>query len=89
VCDSCGGRGQYVNPAIDADGLTSEDFEEAGDDFRHDYFAGHYDVRCEECGGEKVVPVPDTADGKRMVDSLLSERHYWDGIEAQERAMGA
>lgn len=89
VCGSCDGRGQYVNPAIDADGLTAEDFEEAGEDFRHDYFAGHYDVRCEECEGRRVVPVPDTDDGKRMVDSLLSERHYDDHIEAMERAMGA
>lgn len=89
VCETCGGRGTYVNPSIDADGLTSEDFEEQGEEFTEMYFGGGFDVRCGECQGEKVVPVPTTGDGQRMVDELMSERHYDDGIEAQERAWGA
>lgn len=57
VCDRCGGHGHHVNPAIDGNGLSQEDMDDP--DFMDGYMAGHYDVRCEECGGEKVVPVAD------------------------------
>jgi hypothetical protein len=56
VCPLCEGRGQYVNPSIDAHGLTAEDFED--EDFSESYRRGDYNVRCTLCGGEKVVPVP-------------------------------
>jgi hypothetical protein len=61
VCPKCEGRGKHVNPNIDDNGLTAEDFEEAGDSFREDYMAGVYDVTCEMCGGVNVVPVVDLA----------------------------
>ena len=57
ICDRCRGNGTHDHPAF-SNGLTSEDFEE-DPDFREEYLAGRYDVRCEECGGEGKVAVPD------------------------------
>ena len=56
VCPRCEGRGTHVNPAVDGNGLSAEDFDELGDDFRDDYFGGVYDVACSECHGQRVVP---------------------------------
>lgn len=55
-CLTCDGRGTHVNPSVDCDGLTGEDFYE-DPDFMEDYFSGHYDVTCYGCGGNNVVPV--------------------------------
>lgn len=58
VCRLCGGRGSHVNPSIDADGLTADDF--ANDpDFEESYFRGDYDVTCNACHGDRVVPEID------------------------------
>lgn len=59
VCPRCEGRGTHVNPNVDGNGLSAEDFDEAGPEFREDYMAGVYDVPCDECGGQRVVAVPD------------------------------
>lgn len=59
VCDVCGGKGTHVNPSIDSHGITADEWAEWDDDDREDYFSGAYDVECYECGGEKVVPVPN------------------------------
>ena len=56
VCPTCEGRGSHVNPSIDCDGLTQEDFYD-DPDFAEEYFSGRYDVACYECGGSCVVPV--------------------------------
>jgi hypothetical protein len=56
VCPRCEGRGTHVNPAVDGNGLTAEDIDEQGPDFLEDYLGGVYDVQCEECGGQRVVP---------------------------------
>jgi len=58
VCDRCRGKGTHVNPNIDGNGLTAEDFAE-DPDFKEDYFSGVYDVTCQECEGLRVVPVLD------------------------------
>lgn len=55
VCPTCEGRGSHVNPGIDAEGLSAEDFAE-DPDFEESYFRGDYDVPCAECGGARVVP---------------------------------
>lgn len=70
VCDTCEGKGRHVNPSIDCDGLTFEDFAE-DPDFAEKYFGGAYDVPCYECSGRRVVPVlANEADRK-----LLLKRH--------------
>jgi hypothetical protein len=58
VCGTCNGRGKHVNSSIDAHGITPEEFAE-DPDFRQSYFRGDYDVPCNECGGQRVVPEPD------------------------------
>lgn len=55
VCPTCRGKGTHVNPSIDAHGITSEEMDDLGDDFREDYISGHYDVLCAECNGLRVV----------------------------------
>ncbi len=56
VCDRCDGFGVHTNPAIDGNGLTSMDIERLGGmDFLEEYLNGDYDVRCEKCGGNRVI----------------------------------
>lgn len=50
ICPTCEGRGSYVNPSIDSNGLTREDFDE-DPFFEEDYLSGIYDVVCKECRG--------------------------------------
>ncbi len=59
VCFRCNGKGTHVNPAVDGNGLSAEDFDEAGPEFRDDYMAGVYDVTCYQCDGKRVLEVPD------------------------------
>lgn len=59
VCGRCRGEGKHTNPAIDGNGITSEEMYELGDEFREDYLNGVYDVLCEECKGERVILKPD------------------------------
>ena len=58
VCYVCDGQGKYVNPSIDAGGLTQEDFSE-DPYFAEDYWSGVYDVTCEACHGNNVIAVID------------------------------
>lgn len=73
TCESCDGKGKYVNPNIDRNGLTYEDFDEDPD--LHDmYFSGGFDVRCEECQGQRVSPVfaGDHRTGQ-LIESMVAE----------------
>ena len=54
VCPVCDGEGKTVNPNIDANGLTADDFNE-DPDFREDYMSGMYDITCAACHGKRVV----------------------------------
>jgi predicted methyltransferase len=58
VCPTCDGRGIHVNPSIDCNGLTRDDFDE-DPDFLNEYLGGMYDVTCYECDGNNVVPIID------------------------------
>ena len=58
VCPVCRGNGKHVNPAIDAGGLSAEDFHD-DPDFAGDYMSGVYDVTCNRCGGKRVVDAVD------------------------------
>lgn len=85
VCPTCNGHGKHVNPSIDCDGLTAEDFDN-DPDFRGDYLRGTYDVTCYECGGRNVVKsVDEDACGPELL-KLWHEQQY--EIDA-ERRMGA
>ena len=72
VCERCRGKGRHVNPNVDGQGLSREDFDEQGPEFEEDYFAGHYDTTCEACRGLRVVDVVDEA---QLTPEQLAEWH--------------
>lgn len=76
VCPTCDGKGTHVNPSIDCDGLSREDFD-ADPDFAEEYMAGRYDQQCNGCGGRRVVPVMNE---DRVKPELLKQ------IKAEQRA---
>lgn len=87
VCGTCDGRGSHVNPSIDADGISSEEWaHEWGDEDRDAYLSGAFDVACAECGGARVVPVPDPDRNPAELLALLAERDEDRAQDARERA---
>lgn len=61
ICSRCDGEGSHVNPSIDGNGISAEEFmgPDWDDDEREMYFSGGYDVACEAgCTNGKVL-VPD------------------------------
>lgn len=92
VCPTCNGKGTHVNPSIDYNGLTREDFDE-DPDFEEGYFNGAYDVACYQCKGKRVVPVINRSACDPEVLKYLDEqeeerqRDAWE--RAAEMAMGA
>ena len=54
VCPVCNGEGTTVNPDIDANGLTHEDFYD-DPDLREDYMSGLYNIICRACEGKRVI----------------------------------
>ena len=55
VCELCDGRGKHVNPSIDSNGITRDEFDEDRD-FSDAYLRGDYDVSCYRCAGRRVEP---------------------------------
>lgn len=82
VCPTCNGKGKHVNPSIDCNGLTAEDFAE-DPDFAESYISGMYDVPCYGCDGRRVVPVVDE---ERTPRDLLAKLHQKWQDEADYRA---
>lgn len=91
VCDTCEGKGVYVNPSIDAHGLTRDDFD-ADPDFEEDYVNHRFDVPCAICRGERLVPVIDEEANPKELVALVQAREQdaWDDArqETREREMG-
>ena len=73
VCPVCDGRGSYVNPSIDAHGISAEQMAELGDEFAEDYRSGLYNIPCELCRGSNVVPVPMNNRIREMLRELAEE----------------
>ena len=87
ICPVCNGKGSFVNPSIDSQGLSSEDMQEEG--FREDYFGGSYDQTCSSCNGNRVILVPrDETEMEDINQTLQDEADYRAEIDA-ERRMGA
>lgn len=92
VCTRCEGHGTHLNPAIGEHAYSVEEFNEAFDDeeSREQYFkrGGIYDVKCEECDGDRVVPVVDEArltnDQKKVFAEF--EKQEQENYEADEEA---
>ncbi|MFI5222641.1 MAG: hypothetical protein ACHQX3_00100 [Nitrospirales bacterium] len=88
VCPTCDGKGKHVNPAIDSHGISPEEFDE-DPGFREDYFSGLYDMRCVECGGNRVVPVPcGTPAQMETIERAIREDALYRAECAAERRMG-
>jgi hypothetical protein len=88
VCGVCDGRGEYVNPAIDAHGLTRDDFD-ADPDFYEDYRSGVYNIRCEGCEGRATVPVPTNEAHMLALSATADWRAYALAEREAEARMGA
>lgn len=54
VCKVCDGKGQHINPSIDCNGITAEEFDD-DPTFKMDYFEGIYDQVCNGCNGRTTV----------------------------------
>ena len=88
VCERCEGRGHHVNPSIDGNGLPTE--YQNDPEFMEEYMSGQYDVPCEECAGNRVVPAieRETEAGQWLVEHYKFE--YQTRLEYEaERRMGA
>lgn len=95
VCPHCEGEGSQVNPSIDGNGLSSEDFAD-DPDFEEAYFSGAYDIPCMECHGQRVIPVVDVSSCSFGQKRLLVEQRQYnregaitEAEMAAERRMGA
>jgi len=93
VCGLCQGTGKVVDPNIDCDGLSPEDFEDS--DFEESYHAGAYDITCPQCKGLRVVPEVDAEQLPKGLKVLYNAHRDWQGDEADyaaeraaERRMG-
>ncbi len=88
LCPTCDGKGKHVHPAIDAHGISSEEFAEDRQ-FFDDYRRGVYDVPCYECHGRRVIPVPNAAHIRFTLQRMREVRDRWIAEEEAERRMGA
>jgi len=94
VCGTCNGEGKHVNAAIDAHGISAEEWERDWDpDERDGYLNGDYDVPCVECHGRTTVPTPNLdalpPAARKLVDEALESHHDGCAIQAAEMRMGA
>lgn len=94
VCHECDGRGSYVNPDIDRNGISSHEFYE-DPEFANYYFSGAYDVECAGCMGMRVQPkvITDelTDEQKQFLEDLddkLEADYEFARIQEWERRMG-
>lgn len=82
VCPTCNGVGRYTNPAIDAHGISEEEWTyEWSDEEREAYLNGGYDIACMTCGGDRVTLVVDEHANspeivQRVNDSIAEYRAY-------------
>jgi hypothetical protein len=85
VCPTCRGKGEHMNPAIDAGGI----FERHEDDYDPEtgedrYARGDYSVPCWTCHGKRVVP---ELDRKNVDDEVLARVEAWEQAEADFRTV--
>lgn len=89
VCPRCDGSGSHVNPNIDGNGITGEEMDQLGEEFRENYMSGFYDVTCEECHGRNVIEEIDrdqlTPKMLKRLEDMEREEAYWRQEEESER----
>lgn len=91
ICTTCNGRGRHVNPSVDSNGISAEEFAE-DPDFAEQYRRGDYDVTCYGCGGKRVQPMLDidkiTKELHARIDKHLEEREAYRRERVNEIARG-
>lgn len=96
VCYVCEGRGSYVNPDIDRQGLDPSEMDE---EFAESYYEGSFDITCRYCEGRRVVLeiVSDHPDVNPQLLKLVIEeqeeqakleREHMAEVQAEQRALG-
>jgi len=90
MCDVCDGRGHHVNPSIDSHGISMQEFND-DPDFADSYWRGDYDVPCAQCGGKRVIAIPnvDDLDGLAFYDEAVGQHFDYIAEREAERRMGA
>jgi len=83
VCGTCNGAGSHVNPSIDSNGLSAEDFAD-DPDFEHDYFSGAYDIPCNECGGRRVTATSSDPRFEKVVNDAWRDAYEDERIRRAE-----
>ena len=93
VCPTCDGRGSYVNPSIDAHGITSDEWAEWDHEEQDIYTSGGYDVTCEECRGRTtVLAVDEKRCSKKLLEIYRDQQEDLSNMYAEmdaERRFGA
>lgn len=97
VCDVCEGKGKHVDPAIDAHGITEDEYSTWSIDEQEAYFHGGYDIDCMTCKGRRVLAVinEDAIVNPVLIKELvayneqLRENDESESIARHERMMGA
>ncbi len=98
ICGACNGEGHVCHPAFE-NGITQSEMAEWHEDEIRHYFAGEYDVNCEECKATGKVRILDpsrmTFAQKREAVLIRQEareeamaRREMDADVRAERAMG-
>lgn len=74
VCGRCNGKGTHVNPSIDGNGITSDEWNgpDWSEEDKENYMSGFYDVSCFECHGKRVVLTVD----EDRCDKALMKAYY-------------
>jgi len=85
VCSVCNGEGKHVNPSIDCDGISAEQFHD-DPDFHDEYMSGTYDVTCYRCKGRTTEQVVDWDQVPATVRAAYDDEQQ---LLAQDRAMEA
>lgn len=90
VCNRCQGFGTHLNPSIGQHAYSMEEFQESfpEDEDKEEYFrrGGIYDVQCETCKGNKVVPVVDEEALNEEERKLYAAYEKWAEESAREEA---
>lgn len=92
VCPVCNGEGKTVNPAIDAGGLSAEDFAD-DPDFAGAYYSGTFDIPCRHCNGRTTVRAVDwdalSDDDRKAYEAQLRADAEYEAERLAEIRMGA
>lgn len=88
VCTSCDGKGSYVNPNIDRNGIDPDDFD-LDPEFFEEYRGGVFDIQCAHCYGLRVIPVPIEEEMRKRVQEGLDEEAEYQAMVQAEIDFGA